>query len=132
MSVQWSSTVPANYDAAVASSPAASNSSPAASPAPAPVAADIHRVNAASSANAVQSKQLTEADVQKVVDDLQKRAQTAAPNLLFSVDSDTSRFVVKVVDSSTKEVIRQFPSEELLHLGMEIDKMKGLLFNKKA
>jgi flagellar protein FlaG len=39
---------------------------------------------------------------------------------------------VKVVDASTNEVIRQIPSKEILQLDKDIDKMQGLLLDKKA
>ena len=84
------------------------------------------------SGTAQQGKALSEKDLQKVVGDLEKRVQSAASELRFSVDAKTDHFVVKVVDGSTQEVIRQFPSEEALKLGQEIDRMRGLLFNEKA
>jgi len=66
--------------------------------------------------------------------DLQSKLQSSAPDLQlsFSVDSDTDRPVVKVVDASTNEVIRQIPSKEILQLDKDIDKMQGLLLDKKA
>ena len=66
--------------------------------------------------------------------DLQSKLQSSAPDLQlsFSVDKDTDRPVVKVVDASTNEVIRQIPSKEILQLDKDIDKMQGLLLDKKA
>ena len=40
--------------------------------------------------------------------------------------------VVKIVDSKTKEVIRQIPGEEVLAIRRALDKMKGLLFSMEA
>lgn len=40
--------------------------------------------------------------------------QTRARNLEFSIDKDTSKTVVKLIDAESKEVLRQFPSEEIL------------------
>ena len=50
----------------------------------------------------------------------------------FSLDKDSERMVVKVVDTVTKEVIRQFPSEEMLALAQALDKIQGLLIKQKA
>lgn len=54
-------------------------------------------------------------------------------NLQFSVDNDTNRTVVKMVDTETGELIRQFPSEETLAISREIDRFQqGLLLKQKA
>lgn len=55
-----------------------------------------------------------------------------APSLQFSIDRDTSRVVIRVTDSSTGEVIRQIPPDEILRMDKELDRMLGMLLNKKA
>jgi|GEM_PF-540346 len=77
-------------------------------------------------------KQPSDAELREAVALLQQKAQTAAPNLQFSIDRDASRVVIKVTDSSTREVIRQFPPEEILHLDKELTRLQGLLFSKQA
>ncbi len=52
----------------------------------------------------------------EVVVQLQDYAQSINRSLSFSIDDDSGRAVVKVLDSDTKETIRQFPSEEILRL----------------
>jgi len=53
-------------------------------------------------------------------------------SLLFSLDEDTGTTVVKVVDTETKEVIKQIPSEEMLALAKALDQLRGLLVKQKA
>jgi flagellar protein FlaG len=54
-------------------------------------------------------------------------------SLEFSVDSDTHRTVVKMVDTGTGELIRQFPSETALAISRGIDQFQqGLLLKQKA
>lgn len=53
-------------------------------------------------------------------------------NLEFSVDNDTGQMVVKVVDRSTREVIRQVPSEEMLAIAKTLDSIKGLFLKQTA
>ena len=101
------------------------------SPAPAPTKAPQTAV-APGNNPSVQPKQPTETELQKAVANLQSKAQMAAPNLRFSIDSDTGRTVIKVTDANTQEVIRQIPSEEILRLDKAISAMQGLLLNKKA
>jgi flagellar protein FlaG len=40
--------------------------------------------------------------------------------------------VVKVIDTETKQVLRQLPSEESLEIAKNLNSMKGLLINSKA
>jgi flagellar protein FlaG len=56
----------------------------------------------------------------------------ASRSLEFSVDSETRRRVVKVVDGETKQVIRQIPSAQALELARSIDRMRGLLVQQEA
>lgn len=53
-------------------------------------------------------------------------------SIQFNLDDDTGKTIVKVVDVATKDIIRQFPSEEMLDIARAIDKMKGLLIQQKA
>ena len=54
-------------------------------------------------------------------------------SLEFSVDTDTNRTVVKMKDTETGELIRQFPSEETLAISRAIDQFQqGLLLKQKA
>lgn len=52
--------------------------------------------------------------------------------LEFSIDEDSGRNVVKVIDSDSGEVIRQFPSEEVLKLSSVAKSGKGGLFAEEA
>jgi flagellar protein FlaG len=52
--------------------------------------------------------------------------------LEFSVDKDTDKFITKVIDSTTKEVIRQIPSEEMLTIAKALDSIKGLFIKQSA
>ena len=59
-------------------------------------------------------------------------ASVHAQNLEFSIDEDSKRTVVKVVDSATREVVRQMPTEEALEIAKALDKAFGLLISEKA
>lgn len=47
--------------------------------------------------------------------------------LEFSVDEESGETVVKVIDSETKELIRQIPSEELLAIANRLRSTAGVL-----
>lgn len=55
-----------------------------------------------------------------------------ARNLQFSIDEETGRTVVKIVDPDTDKVIRQIPSEELLAISQNLATTTGLLVKQKA
>jgi len=52
--------------------------------------------------------------IKQAVDEGNSLLQVAKRNLQFKVDDDTSRMVVKVVDSESGELVRQIPAEEVL------------------
>lgn len=59
--------------------------------------------------------------------------QASNRSIEFSVDRDTRRTVVKMVDTSTGELIRQFPTETALAIARSIDQFQqGLLLARKA
>ena len=63
--------------------------------------------------------------------------QNVQRSLTFSVDKDSGRTIIKVVDSANNEVIRQIPSEEVLAIAKRIAEMTdkqftGLLVQSKA
>lgn len=75
----------------------------------------------------------TATQIKSAVDSLNKAMKQANSSLEFSVDKETNRTIIKVVESKTGEVIRQFPSEEILAISRAIDNMQqGLLIKQKA
>jgi len=56
----------------------------------------------------------------------------SAQSLQFEIDQDSDQIVVKIIDQSTKEVVRQMPTEEALEMAKAIDKMQGLLIRQTA
>ncbi len=96
--------------------PARRTDAPAAKGAPAPQAAPV----------------ADRQQVQEVAHQLRQIAEPVARNLQFSVDGDTGKTVIRVVDSATKEVIRQIPNEEVLAIARAMDRLQGLLLKGKA
>ncbi|MCD2515692.1 flagellar protein FlaG [Massilia sp. G4R7] len=56
----------------------------------------------------------------------------AARSLEFSVDDESKQTVVKIIDVSTKEVVRQIPTTEALEIAKSLDKAMGRLISQKA
>lgn len=50
----------------------------------------------------------------------------------FSVDQESDRMVVKVVDTETKATLRQIPNEDALAISKTLDKLQGLIIRQTA
>jgi flagellar protein FlaG len=70
--------------------------------------------------------------VKAAVENINKSLQSLSQDLVFSVDSDSNRTIVKVVDQKTKEVIRQIPTPEALEISKALDTVQGLLIKQTA
>ncbi|MDX1914270.1 MAG: flagellar protein FlaG [Methylophilus sp.] len=56
----------------------------------------------------------------------------ALQTIQFSIDQDSERIVVKVVDTATQKVLRQIPNEEVLAITKTLDKLQGLVIRQTA
>jgi flagellar protein FlaG len=52
--------------------------------------------------------------------------------LQFSLDDQSGKMVIKIVDTDNKKVIRQIPPEEMLRLADSVGQEKGWLVEQKA
>jgi len=78
------------------------------------------------------SNEETDAHVEQAVEKIQEAVNSLAQNLKFSIDEETGKTVIKVMDVQTEEVIRQIPSQEAITIARTLDKIQGLLLNDKA
>lgn len=71
-------------------------------------------------------------ELQGVVKSLNEHVQMINRNLQFSVDEDSGRSVIRVVNAETQELVRQIPSEEALrisrHIKEQTSDVSGLIF----
>ena len=70
--------------------------------------------------------------IQQAVRDIQRAVEPVANNLNFSIDQESGKTVIRVVDSATQELIRQIPSEELMSISRALNRLAGLLLQEKA
>lgn len=70
--------------------------------------------------------------LQTTVDNLNQYAQSLKRNLQFSVDEESDRTVIRVVDSETKQVIRQIPSEEMLSIARRTETAVSAILDVQA
>lgn len=123
-----------NVSSAAAASGLTSDSAPVAVAAPQIKAAPVELPQVAvKAAVEQQSAQPTPAQLQTAVDNINRAMRQNNANVEFSIDADTRQTVIKVVESKTGDVIRQFPSEAVMAIAREIDHVQqGLLLKQKA
>lgn len=91
-------------------------------------AAATETVQAVTAKAAVPSQKELEAAVEQ----LNKSVQSKSQSLEFSIDNDSKRTIVKVIDQHTKEVLRQIPTPEALQIAKSLDTGKGMLISQEA
>jgi flagellar protein FlaG len=63
--------------------------------------------------------------VKAAVDAANRAMRESGSALEFVLDTDTKRLIVRIVDTESKKVIRQFPSEEMLAIARHLDRASG-------
>ena len=59
-------------------------------------------------------------DLEKMAEALNQFMKATQRSLQFTLDDDTGRTVIKVINKETQEVVRQFPPEEMLSISRMI------------
>lgn len=89
-------------------------------------------LRAASDSSATATQPVDQKALEAAVKSVRDFVEPINNNLQFSVNHDTGQMVVKIVDSATKQVIRQIPSEEMISLAKALDSIKGLFVKQLA
>ena len=84
----------------------------------------------------VETIEKTEAALASAVSDINDHIQNVQRSIQFTVDEASSKDIVTVLDKETKEIIRQFPSDEVLAFARRLAEQNGdeliQLFKSKA
>lgn len=73
------------------------------------------------------------AELRELVGQANEALQARFSDLKFTVDDSTNINIVRIEDSETGELIRQFPSEAMLAIARALDNMQqGSVFEEKA
>lgn len=81
---------------------------------------------------AANNPQAQQAELTQAVQAINSYVQNLRRDLQFTVDEATDRTIIRVIDSETKEVIRQIPSEDVLALARSLERTQGLLLKAQA
>jgi len=79
--------------------------------------------------SSVNAATLTKESLQETVNKLQDYVDNYNRDLSFSIDDDTGRTVVRLMDGDNN-VVRQYPSEEVLNLLEHLEQNKGLFIDQ--
>ena len=82
--------------------------------------------------NPVLAQKPARPDPQKAAQEINDFLKSASAGIEFQVDKQSERVIVRVVDTETKQLIRQVPTEEMVAISHALDRMTGLLLAQKA
>ena len=85
--------------------------------------------------NPVVAQKPTRPDPQKAAQaakEINDFLKSSSAGIEFQVDNQSERVIVRVVDTETKQLIRQVPTEEMVAISHALDRMTGLLLAQKA
>ena len=78
------------------------------------------------------TQQLDQVKLEQAVDDLNDFIQDVRRELSFSVDNESGRTVIKVIDSESQQVVRQIPPEEVVSMTERLQSRSGLLMQAEV
>ena len=79
-----------------------------------------------------QQKVLNAKQLDKVAQQLQEFVGGLNRNIEFSVDKESGRDVIKVIDKASGDLLKQFPSEDVLTMVSKLSEMVGGIVDAKA
>ena len=69
-------------------------------------------------------------DIREAIETLNKTLDLGKTKAMISHDADLNRYIVKIADEQSGEIIREIPSEAVLKFARNLREIKGLLFDK--
>ena len=78
------------------------------------------------------NQQVDQVKLEQAVDDLNDFIQDVRRELSFSVDNESGRTVIKVIDSESQQVVRQIPPEEVVAMTERLQSRSGLLMQAEV
>lgn len=93
-------------------------------PALSPKPENVREVDSFDPANGLELRQFAEA-----LEDVTLRLNS---DVRLHVDDNTGRVIAQIIDCDTREIIRQIPPEELLHMAARLNDLVGLLFDAEG
>jgi flagellar protein FlaG len=90
------------------------------------------RFKSTSSFNDGQDNNTSSETIQTKVNDLNTQVQNSQRDLQFSVDTDSGRTIIRVINSETRETIRIIPTDDISVIAQRLKRHTGVLFNARV
>lgn len=68
----------------------------------------------------------------EALDEINQSLKMTSIGVRFEFDKEADMLITKVVDVESGEMIRQMPSEEVVHISKALGKLQGLLVSQKV
>ena len=69
-------------------------------------------------------------DIKDAIETLNTALEKSPTKAIISKDEQLNRFIVKIADEKSGEIVREIPSEAVLKFARNLQEIKGLLFDK--
>ena len=79
----------------------------------------------------LENKKVAQSTIDSTMSDINSKIKMSNTQLQYSVDEDTQRISIKVIDQDTDKVIRERPPEETLEAIKKIWEIAGIIVDKK-
>lgn len=89
-------------------------------------------INTSTLPQKIAAESFSDEQIAQAVEQINDELGNMAQDLKISIDKETGKTIVKIIDTASQEVIRQFPTEEAVAIARSLDKVHGLLFEDKA
>ncbi|MFQ5660112.1 MAG: flagellar protein FlaG [Gammaproteobacteria bacterium] len=74
-----------------------------------------------------QGRVIDQARLNQAVNDLNSFVQNVRRELRFSIDDNSGKTIIKVIDSESQEVVRQIPPEDVVNITQHLNVRSGVL-----
>lgn len=80
---------------------------------------------------ALDGKKVAQSTIDSTMSDINSKIKMSNTQLQYSIDDETQRISIKVIDQDTNKVIREIPPEETLEAIKKIWEIAGIIVDKK-
>lgn len=80
---------------------------------------------------AAKAREASERDIKAAIEKIETFIAPATRDITFSVDHDTGINLIRIIDRTSNEVIRQIPGDEVLSIARALDNLQGLLVKER-
>lgn len=77
----------------------------------------------------IQEKQNNSESIKRAVEEINRKSKNS--EAIFGIHDGTNRVTIKIVDRSTKEILKEFPPEQTLDMIAKVWELAGLLVDEK-